>query len=89
MKGIDEGAFLDAKNALLLVRQLARLDKERESNQWLDRLLSDVEQQNGYSSKVPLLNQAAFLSMAYSTLVWLRDLSYGLEMTCCIQTEEA
>ncbi|QMV16135.1 hypothetical protein [Vibrio spartinae] len=73
MNNIDKNSFLDAKNALLLVRQLSRIDRERESNQWLDALLADEERANGYSSKVPLLNQASFLAMADATIVWLRE----------------
>ncbi len=73
MNNTTKNAFLDAKNMLLLMRQLQRLDEERRSNTRLDELLTEVEKANGYSSKVPLVNQAAFLAMAYSTLVWLRE----------------
>jgi len=73
MNDTENVAFLDAKNVLLLVRKLARLDRERSSNRWLDGILADEEQKSGYKLKVPLLNQAAFLAMAYSALVWLRE----------------
>lgn len=73
MKDANKNAFLDAKNALFLMRQLARLDEERGANNRLDEILTEEEKANGYTSKVPLLNQAAFLAIAYSTLVWLRE----------------
>jgi hypothetical protein len=69
----DKRAFLDAKNTLLLVRQLARLDHERLSNERLHAILTEEEKKNGYSRQVPLLNQAAFLALAYSAFVWLRE----------------
>ncbi|MDC9726606.1 MAG: HEPN family nuclease [Candidatus Thioglobus sp.] len=70
---MNKNAFLDAKNSLLMVRILARLDIERPGNEWLDKVISEVENANGYQKKVPLVNQTVFLSMAYSTLVWLRE----------------
>jgi len=73
MSAANMNAFLDAKNGLLLMRQLARLDEERGSNKRLDEIMTDEEKANGYTSKVPLLNQAAFLAFAYVTLVWLRE----------------
>ncbi|MCR9116604.1 MAG: hypothetical protein NXI22_06605 [bacterium] len=73
MSDANKNPFLDAKNALLLMRQLARLDEERGSNNTLDEILTEEERANGYASKVPLLNQAAFLAITYSTLVWLRE----------------
>ena len=73
MSDANKNAFLDAKNALLLMRQLARLDEERGSNSRLDEIMAEEERAAGYSLKVPLLNQAAFLAIAYSTLVWLRE----------------
>ncbi len=73
MTQIDKNAFLDAKNSLLMARILARLDNERLGNKWLDEIVSEVEKANGYERKVPLVNQAVFLAMAYSTLVWLRE----------------
>jgi hypothetical protein len=69
----DKGAFQDARNALLLARQLARLNHERKTNKWLDGVLTEVELENGYHSPVPLVNQATFLAMCYATLVSLRE----------------
>jgi len=73
MNQVDKNAFLDAKNGLLMARVLARLENERSGNKWLDNIISDVEKANGYEEKVPLVNQAVFLAMAYSTLIWLRE----------------
>lgn len=73
MNQINRNAFLDAKNSLLMARLLARLNDERPNNKWLDEIISEVEKENGYEKKVPLVNQAVFLAMAYSTLVWLRE----------------
>jgi hypothetical protein len=71
-------AFLDAKNILLMARVLDRLERERSSNEYLDSVLSEVEHENGYKEKVPLVNQCVFLSMAYSTLLFLRE-SYFMQ----------
>ena len=73
MVQISKTAFSDAKNFLLMARVLARLESERANNEWLDSVLSEVENENGYKEKVPLVNQCVFLSMAYSTLLWLRE----------------
>jgi hypothetical protein len=73
MNRVNKNAFLDAKNGLLMARVLARLESERSGNKWLDDIISDVEKANGYERKVPLVNQAVFLAIAYSTLIWLRE----------------
>lgn len=73
MKDIDKAAFQDSKNALLSARIQARLQDERRGNIWLDSVLREVEMSNGYSGPVPLVNQATFLAMLYSTALWLRD----------------
>jgi len=73
MQQIDGAAFQDSRNALLSARIQARLQDERKDNEWLDGLLRDVEKKNGYTGPVPLVNQATFLAMLYSTALWLRE----------------
>ncbi|GAB1235463.1 hypothetical protein [Ferrigenium sp. UT5] len=73
MQAIDKAAFQDSRNALLSAKIQARLQDERRENKWLDGVLRDVERNNGFSGPVPLVNQATFLAMLYSTALWLRE----------------
>lgn len=73
MTQTNNEAFQDAKNTLLMARVLSRLENERSSNEWLDKIISEVEKENGYKTKVPLVNQSVYLTVAYSTLLSLRE----------------
>lgn len=73
MQHNDRAAFQDSRNALLSAQIQARLQDERGKSEWLDGVLQDVEKNNGYSGPVPLVNQATFLAMLYSTALWLRE----------------
>lgn len=73
MQELDKAAFQDSRNALLSARIQARLQSEREGNEWLDGVLRDEEERSGYSKPVPLVNQATFLAMLYATALWLRE----------------
>lgn len=69
----EKNVFQDTRNMLLMVRVLSRLENERKNNNSLDQLLCKVEEENGYSNRVPLINQSTFLAMLYSTALWLRE----------------
>jgi hypothetical protein len=73
MQHINRAAFQHSRNALLSAQIQARLQEERIDNEWLDNVLRDVENNNGYSAPVPLVNQATFLAMLYSTALLLRE----------------
>jgi hypothetical protein len=72
MDQIDRAAFADTRDALFLIRLLSTLEQRRRDNPELEALINEVEQLNGFSSSVPLVNQAAFLQFAYMTLVRTR-----------------
>jgi hypothetical protein len=65
--------FLDAKNALFMIRLLNRLEQERNTNTIVDTIISDVERANGYKDRCPLINQTTFLAFAYTSLVYLKE----------------
>lgn len=73
MSELDKSAFQDMRNALLTVRILARLQEERPKNTWLDNIIREEEEKNGYSQQVPLVNQSTFLAMLCLTGLWLRE----------------
>lgn len=79
MQDLDKAAFQDSRNALLSARIQARLQVERERNEWLDGILQEEERVNGYSKPVPLVNQATFLAMLYATALWLREAYFSKE----------
>ena len=84
MQDLDKAAFQDSRNALLSARIQARLQIERGKNQWLDGVLQEVEENNGYSKPVPLVNQATFLAMLYATALWLRETYFSEEPAVAI-----
>jgi hypothetical protein len=73
MNSLATSAFQDARNALLSAQIQARLQAERGNSPWLDSILREEEQRSGYARPVPLVNQATFLAMLYSTALWLRE----------------
>jgi hypothetical protein len=72
MDQIDRAAFADTRDALFLIRLLNTLEQRRRDSPDLEALINDVERRNGFSSSVPLVNQASFLQFAYMTLVRTR-----------------
>jgi hypothetical protein len=72
MGQVDRGAFADTRDALFLIRLLDLLERRRHDWPDLDALIHDEERRNGFSSRVPLVNQASFLQFAYMTLVRIR-----------------
>lgn len=73
MDEIDRGAFADTRDALFLIRLLNSLEQHRRHIPELEALINEEERRNGFSSSVPLVNQASFLQFAYMTLVRTRE----------------
>ncbi len=72
MDQVDRGAFADTRDALFLIRLLNTLEHRRDDFPDLEALIHGEERHNGFSSRVPLVNQASFLQFAYMTLVRIR-----------------
>jgi hypothetical protein len=72
MDQIDRGAFADTRDALFFIELLSVLERRRRDSADLEALIKGVELNNGFSTSVPLVNQASFLQFAYMTLVRTR-----------------
>lgn len=65
--------YQDVRRALFSVQVLNEVQASRASVPEVDRVIADLERRAGFTSSVPLINQAAFLQMAYMTFVYPRE----------------